>query len=171
MEDTQTFLTTIRHQFEWALAKKKTFSTNILPSRWFTESDLCAAILILVTLKYLKKHIHIIIGPGHVNCRFPTCNCSWCIYQFWYQHVFPLVRLTVGPMKNEETQPMFSLSSALCLFCFVFLFCFLFFSELLATLVKKRKILETIPDHLPRPTIPAHLSKSVDIDLYNLIGK
>lgn len=100
MEDTQTFLTTIRHQFEWALAKKKTFSTNILPSRWFTETDLCVAILILVTLKYLKKHIHIIIGPGHVNCRFPTCNCSWCIYQFWYQHVFPLVRLTVGPMKK-----------------------------------------------------------------------
>lgn len=101
MEDTQTFLAIqLGINLNEHSRQKKTFSTNILPSRWFTESDLCVAILILLTLKDLKKHIHIIIGPGHVNCRFPTCNCSWCIYQFWYQHVFPLVRLTVGPMKK-----------------------------------------------------------------------
>lgn len=165
MEDTQTFLTTIRHQFEWALAKKKTFSTNILPSRWFTESDLCAAILILVTLKDLKKHIHIIIGPGHVNCRFPTCNCSWCIYQFWYQHVFPLVRLTVGPMKKWGNS-----ADVFLVFCPVpVLFrVFVLFPFFLRALGNSRKETENIGD---KPTIPAHLSKSVDIDLYNLIGK
>lgn len=168
MVDTQTFLTV---QLGINLNEHSRFSTNILPSRWFTESDLCVAILILVTLKDLKKHIHIIIGPGHVNCRFPTCNCSWCIYQFWYQHVFPLVCLTVGPMKKwGNSADVFLVFCPVSVLFRVFVL-FPFFSELLATLVKKRKILETIPDHLPRPTIPAHLSKSVDIDLYNLIGK